>query len=68
LAEALESRAFGVTQKREPLTVLKMKQSDYLVAATVFLTLLIGIYIQITISLPNFDNNVTMPPIWQFWD
>lgn len=68
LAEALESRAFGVTQKRESLTVLKMKQSDYLVAATVFLTLLIGVYIQISISLPNFDNNITMPPIWQFWD
>ena len=68
LAEALESRAFGVTQKREPLTVLKMKESDYLVAAIVFLALLIGVYIQISISLPTFDNNITMPPIWQFWD
>jgi len=64
LAEALESRAFGASEKRESLVALKMKLSDYLttIVAIAFLTL--SVYVYLYIRLPSPEVTYRLPPIW----
>jgi len=64
LAEALESRAFGSTEKRESLITLKMHPSDYLtiLATVVFVT--VAVYVNLYVPLPTLDVPIKMPHIW----
>jgi len=64
LAEALESRAFGTTEKREPLVVLKMRLTDYLTVLTTIAFVVIAVYINLYVPLPTFDIPIRMPHIW----
>ncbi len=66
LAEALESRAFGTVKNRQSLVTLKMKPSDYLVSLIAVAVLIVGIYIQLSIPIPNLDTGIKMPLLWGF--
>ncbi|MCX6659941.1 MAG: energy-coupling factor transporter transmembrane component T [Candidatus Bathyarchaeota archaeon] len=66
LAEALESRAFGVTKDRESLVELRMKLSDYATVIIALAVLAIGIYVQLLITLPSLDTGIKMPALWKF--
>ena len=45
LAEALESRAFGATEKRTSFTTLKMRAADYIVIALTIIGLALAVYV-----------------------
>ncbi|MGQ9542848.1 MAG: energy-coupling factor transporter transmembrane component T family protein [Candidatus Bathyarchaeia archaeon] len=64
LAEALESRAFGSCENREPLITLSMKRTDYLVAILATSLLLIGIFVRLWVPLPNIEDGLRLPSIW----
>ena len=66
LAEALESRAFGLVKNREPLVTLKMKPTDYLAGIIAVAVLAIGIYAQFSIALPNLDTGLKIRALWSF--
>jgi energy-coupling factor transport system permease protein len=53
LAEAMESRAWGATEKRTNLYVLKMKSSDYTLIAVSIGILILGIYVRLFIPIPS---------------
>jgi energy-coupling factor transport system permease protein len=54
LAEAMESRAWGASEKRTNLYVLKLKRTDYILATISILMLAIAIYIWMFIPIPSF--------------
>ena len=54
LAEAMESRAWGASEKRTNLYVLKLKRTDYILAIVTVLMLVLAIYIWIFIPVPSF--------------
>lgn len=64
LAEALESRAFGTSERREPLITLKMKSLDYLTILVTVAFVAVAIYINLYVSLPTLDIPIRMPRIW----
>jgi len=64
LAEALESRAFGVTSKRQSLIVLQMRRSDYLVMAVSVLLLLLALWVSLYVQLPSFEIPFQLPRFW----
>jgi energy-coupling factor transport system permease protein len=66
LAEALESRGFGATQKREPMITLQMKRSDYATIALTIAAVSTSIFIYFYVSLPTIDIPIRMPAIWPF--
>jgi energy-coupling factor transport system permease protein len=66
LAEALESRAFGSTERREPLIALKMKTPDYLTVLVTFVFIAVAVYINLYVRLPTLDIPIRMPPIWSW--
>jgi energy-coupling factor transporter transmembrane protein EcfT len=66
LAEALESRAFGVTKDRESLVELRMKLSDYATVIIALTVLAIGIYVWLLFPLPSLDTGIKMPALWKF--
>jgi energy-coupling factor transport system permease protein len=53
LAEAMESRAWGATEKRTNLYVLKMKSADYTLLAVSIGMLIFSIYVRLFISIPS---------------
>lgn len=64
LAEALESRAFGSTEKRESLITLKMKTLDYLTIVVTLTFVAVATYVNLYIPLPTLDIPIRMPHIW----
>lgn len=55
MAEALESRGFTSTKKREPMKVLTLNLIDYLAIALSFISLGLLIYVRLYVSLPTFN-------------
>lgn len=53
LAEAMESRAWGASEKRTNLYVLKMKTADYSLALGSVLMLIFTIYVRLFLSVPS---------------
>ncbi len=53
LAEAMESRAWGATEKRTNLYVLKMKKADYTLIVVSIGMLILGIYVRLFIPIPS---------------
>jgi len=64
LAEALESRAFGASEKRESLVTLRMKLSDYLTATVALAFLTLSVYVYFYVRLPSFEVAFKLPSIW----
>lgn len=54
LAEAMESRAWGASDKRTNLYVLKLKRTDYILAIISIMMLVVAIYIAIFFPIPSF--------------
>jgi len=53
LAEAMESRAWGASEKRTNLYVLKLKRADYFLAFGSVLMLISAIYVWLSIPIPS---------------
>lgn len=53
LAEAMESRAWGATEKRTNLYVLKMKKADYGLIAISILMLVFAVYVWLSFPIPS---------------
>jgi energy-coupling factor transport system permease protein len=53
LAEALEARGFGATEKRTNLATLKMHLADYVVILLTAIGLGIAVYVYLRVPLPN---------------
>jgi len=64
LAEALESRAFGLSSKRQPLIMLRMKGSDYLVIVVSLLLLVLAVWVSLCVQLPSIEIPLQFPRIW----
>lgn len=63
LAEALESRAFGATEKRTAIVTLKMRLPDYLVIIATIFGLGLALYVYLYIRLPILTVPIQLPPI-----
>jgi energy-coupling factor transport system permease protein len=59
LAEAMESRAWGATEKRTNLYVLKMKSADYALIAVSIGMLIFSIYVRLFVSIPSLTTLLT---------
>jgi len=64
LAEALESRGFGTSVKRESMVVLKMKWSDYLVVLVAFAILCAAVFVSLYVRLPSIEVSFELPRLW----
>jgi energy-coupling factor transport system permease protein len=53
LAEAMESRAWGASEKRTNLYVLKLKNTDYLLAFGSVLMLIFAVYVWLYVPVPS---------------
>lgn len=53
LAEALEARGFGATEKRTSIAILKMHLADYVVIFLTIIGLAIATYVYMKVPLPN---------------
>lgn len=53
LAEALESRAFGASDKRTSITILKMRFADYLVICATAIGVALAVYVYFQVRLPT---------------
>ena len=53
LAEAMESRAWGASEKRTNLYVLKLKRADYSLALGSVLMLIFSVYVRLFLSVPS---------------
>jgi energy-coupling factor transport system permease protein len=53
LAEAMESRAWGASDKRTNLYVLKLKRADYILVLLSVLLLIIALYVWLYIPIPT---------------
>ncbi len=56
LAEAMESRAWGATEKRTNLYVLKMHRGDLLLIAITILILAVAIYVRLFLEIPPLSS------------
>ncbi len=56
LAEAMESRAWGATEKRTNLYVLKMHRGDLLLIAITILILAVAIYVRLFLEIPSLSS------------
>jgi len=63
LAEALESRAFGATEKRTSITTLKMKLGDVIAIIATCLGLALALYVYFRVPLPTIVIPIQMPHI-----
>ena len=52
LAEAMESRAWGATEKRTNLYVLTLKNSDYILVVLSVLMLILAVYVRFFLPVP----------------
>lgn len=64
LAEALESRAFGATEKRTAIVTLKMRLPDYLIIIATILGLGLAIYVYFYVPLPKLVVPIQMPKLF----
>jgi len=53
LAEAMESRAWGASEKRTNLYVLRMRRADYSLAFGSVLMLIFAVYVRLSLSVPS---------------
>jgi energy-coupling factor transport system permease protein len=59
LAEAMESRAWGATEKRTNLYTLKMKRADYALIALTIVILMVSIYVRLFVPIPSIASLLT---------
>jgi len=64
LAEALEARAFGATEKRTPFVTLKMRLPDYLIILATLAGLAFAIYVYFYVRLPTLVLPVEIPRLF----
>jgi energy-coupling factor transport system permease protein len=64
LAEALESRAFGATEKRTAIVTLKMRLADYLVILATFAGIGLALYVYLRVPLPNLVIPIQIPRLF----
>jgi energy-coupling factor transport system permease protein len=64
LAEALEARAFGATEKRTPFVTLRMRPPDYLVIVGTAIGLAFATYIYSSVPLPTLILPVQIPRLF----
>lgn len=64
LAEALESRAFGATEKRTTIVTLRMRVPDYLIILATIIGLGLAVYVNSYVVLPNLVIPIQIP--WHF--
>ena len=67
LAEALESRGFGASPNRQPLVVLRMKATDYIVIILTGAMLVLAAYVYLYVRLPILDVPIRMPKIFPWF-
>ncbi len=60
LAEAMESRAWGASEKRTNLYVLKLKRADYILVTISVLMLAIATYLWIYIPIPSLTKLLSL--------
>jgi len=63
LAEALESRAFGASEKRTSIATLKMRAADIVAIFATCLGLALALYVYFRVPLPNIVIPIQMPRI-----
>jgi len=63
LAEALEARGFGATEKRTSIATLKMHLADYVVILLTLIGLGIAVFVYIRVPLPNPVIPIHLPRI-----
>jgi energy-coupling factor transport system permease protein len=63
LAEALEARGFGATEKRTSIVTLKMRWGDYVVILLTLIGIAIALYVYLHIPLPNPVIPIQVPHI-----
>ena len=66
LAEALESRGFGASEKRESLVILKLRKTDFAIILLTIFTIALAVYVRLYITLPVLDIPIRMPKILPF--
>ena len=64
LAEALEARGFGATEKRTSIATLQMHLSDYAVVTATIIGLIIASYVYLKIPMPNPVIPIQLPHIF----
>jgi len=64
LAEALESRAFGATEKRTAIVRLRMRAADYFVILTTVAGLALAAYVYLYVKLPTLVVPFEMPRLF----
>ena len=64
LAEALESRAFGATDKRTSIVTLRMRAADYFVVIVTIVGLALAIYVYLYVALPTLTIPFEMPRLF----
>jgi energy-coupling factor transport system permease protein len=67
LAEALESRGFGASPNRQPLVILEMKPTDYIIIALTILMAALAVYVYLYIPLPILDIPIKMPKFFPWF-
>jgi len=63
LAEALESRAFGATERRTNIATLKMHFPDYMVIIATFIGVGLAVYVYLHVPLPNLIIPIQLPSV-----
>jgi energy-coupling factor transport system permease protein len=63
LAEALEARGFGATEKRTSIVTLKMQWTDYVVIVLTLIGMGIAVYVYLHIPLANPVIPIQLPHI-----
>jgi energy-coupling factor transport system permease protein len=64
LAEALESRAFGASEKRTAIVTLKMRLVDYLLILATCLGIGLALYVYLYVTLPNVVVPIQIPRLF----
>ena len=60
LAESMESRAWGASEKRTNLYELKLKRADYIFVLISVLMLLLTVYVWLYVSIPNLTTLLSL--------
>jgi energy-coupling factor transport system permease protein len=66
LAEALESRGFGASDKRESIVILKLRQTDVAIVILTITGVILAVYLRLTLSIPVIEDSIRMPKILPF--
>jgi len=60
LAESMESRAWGASEKRTNLYELKLKRADYILVLISVLMLLLAVYVWLYVSIPSLTTLLSL--------